>query len=144
MRRRDGPRNLSRRSPMYFRHFTREHSADAVSSRWSMARSIGPPLFIYPRHADQREVINYRLTRVSGRERAARALAISRPRGCVLASESPKGVALAADVVFLAAQSTVKLPANTSVRRRGRTKRSDATKLGASVERIRLDGVSSV
>lgn len=68
-------RNLSRRGPMYFRHFTWGLSADADSSRWSIARSGRRCLFTVD--TDQREVINYRLTRVSGREETVRALAIS-------------------------------------------------------------------
>lgn len=61
MRRRDAPRrNLSRRDPMYFRHFTRVLSSmDADSSIARSDRCLFTGL--------QREVINYRLTRVNGR-----------------------------------------------------------------------------
>lgn len=57
----DAPRrNLSRRDPMYFRHFTRVLSSmDADSSIARSDRCLFTGL--------QREVINYRLTRVNGR-----------------------------------------------------------------------------
>lgn len=57
--------------PMYFRHFTRVLSSmDADSSRWSIARSARC-LFTVDTGL-QREVINYRLTRVNGERRKER------------------------------------------------------------------------
>lgn len=58
-------------------------------------RSIEPPCrCLFTVDTDQREVINYRLTRVSARERAFRALAISRHRDTCLRANRRKGIAV--------------------------------------------------
>ena len=58
-------------------------------------RSIGPPRrCLFTVDTDQREVINYRLTRVSARERAVRALAISRHRDTCSRANRRKGIAV--------------------------------------------------
>lgn len=79
MRRRDARVIYRDTGPMYFRHFTRELSRPTPTLH--AGRSLDreqPRRCLFTVDTDHREVINYRLTRVNARERAARAFAISR------------------------------------------------------------------